>query len=93
MSRSIWKGPFLNKKICTLDKKFLSASYLENDKQKIWSRKSIITSNLIGSIVFVHNGKEFKKLFISRDKIGYKFGQFSFTRKHTHKQKVVNKKK
>ena len=64
MSRSNWKGPFLNKKICKLDKKLLSASYLENDKQKIWSRKSIITSNLIGSIVFVHNGKEFKNFLL-----------------------------
>ena len=87
MSRSIWKGPFLNKKFINLDKKILSTSFLENNQQKLWCRNATIPSNLVGSIVFVHNGKEFKKIFISREKVGYKFGHFSFTRTHTHKQK------
>jgi small subunit ribosomal protein S19 len=87
MSRSIWKGPFLNKKIINLDKKILSTTFLEKNQLNFWCRNATIPSNLIGSIVFVHNGKEFKKIFISREKVGYKFGHFSFTRKHTHKQK------
>jgi ribosomal protein S19 len=42
----------------------------------------------------VHNGKEFKKIFITREKIGFKFGEFSFTKKYTKKiKKSINIKK
>lgn len=82
MSRSIWKGPFIDPKI------------LKNKKQKvnykIWSRSSVIPSSLIGETVFVHNGKEFKRVSITREKIGFKFGEFSFTRRYTLKQKAQN---
>jgi len=77
MSRSKWKGNFLNKAIEKLaQKKRLNSK----KKIKIWSRNSVIPSFLIGKIVFIHNGKEFKKITITREKIGFKFGEFSSTR-------------
>jgi len=82
MSRSLWKGLFIDPKL------------LKNKKQKanskIWSRSSVIPSSLIGETVFVHNGKEFKRVSITREKIGFKFGEFSFTRRYTLKQKTQN---
>lgn len=82
MSRSLWKGLFIDPK------------FLKNKKQKanskIWSRSSAIPSSLIGETVFVHNGKEFKRVSITREKIGFKFGEFSFTRRYTLKQKSQN---
>ena len=54
MSRSKWKSPFLDNFI--LDGNFEKIS-------KIWSRRSVIPSYLIGKMVLIHNGKIFKKLF------------------------------
>ena len=80
MTRSIWKGPFL-------DASLLKAQ--TNKISKIWSRTSVIPAFLIGETIFIHNGKEFKRVVITREKVGFKFGEFSFTRKYTNKQKIV----
>lgn len=80
MSRSLWKGPFVD------------PNFLKNKQQKtnikVWSRASVIPSFLIGETVFVHNGKEFKKISITREKIGFKFGEYSFSRRYTLKSKI-----
>ena len=82
MSRSKWKGLFLHPSII---KKSLQFSARKN---KIWSRTSVIPSSFIGKNFLVHNGKEFKTIFINREKVGFKFGEFSFTRKRTNQKKV-----
>jgi len=48
---------------------------------------------LLGQTVFVYNGKEFKNVVITREKLGFKFGEFSFNRKYNVKQKSLKKKK
>jgi hypothetical protein len=53
--------------------------------KKVWSRRSAITSVLIGKTVLIHNGKEFKKLLVKREHLGFKFGEFSLTKKFTKK--------
>jgi small subunit ribosomal protein S19 len=68
MSRSIWKGFYLHSKIFNLK------------KHKIWSRSSTIPSCLIGKKVLIYNGKNFRQILITREKVGFKFGEFSFTR-------------
>lgn len=83
MSRSKWKGNFIDKSVLNLEKK--SNSYI-----KIRSRASVIPEFLVGKTVYVYNGKDYKKLQVTRECIGYKFGDFSFTRKFT--SKFVNKK-
>lgn len=75
MSRSNWKGNFIQKSLLIKKQKNF----------KIWCRSSVIPSHLIGFSVLVYNGKEFKKIMISREKVGFKFGDFSFTRKYNHK--------
>jgi ribosomal protein S19 len=42
---------------------------------------------MIGKYALVHNGLNFKKIFVNRDKIGFKFGSFAKTRKFTKKVK------
>ncbi len=84
MSRSIWKGPFLD------------SSFFKNTLPpsiKIWSRGSSIPAFLIGQTVLVHNGKEFKTLGITREKVGFKFGEFIVTRTFTNKYKSLKGKK
>lgn len=80
MSRSIWKGPFLDN--------FL---FFKKKKNKIWSRRSVIPSYLIGKMVLIHNGKIFKKIFINREKVGYKFGEFCNTRLLISKKNLKKK--
>ena len=68
MSRSIWKGLHYSSKI------------FELKNNKIWDRNYNIPSCLVGKTVLVYNGKIFKKIKITCEKIGFKFGEFSFTR-------------
>ena len=73
MSRSVWKGLFCNSKI--------NKNLLDDKKRiEIWSRQSSIPGFLINKTVFVHNGKTFKKILITREKLGFKFGEFAFTK-------------
>ena len=84
MSRSIWKGLYCNLRI--------NKSILDSKKRiEVWSRQSSIPGFLINKTVFVHNGKTFKKLLITRDKLGFKFGEFAFT-KIRAKTKEIKKK-
>jgi ribosomal protein S19 len=93
MSRSNWKTPVINNT-------FLSSIFLEN-KYKIRSKKILFRNFCIPNlfceaVVFVHNGKKFNKFFISRDRVGFKFGDFSFSRTYTKfvlKKKILLKKK
>jgi small subunit ribosomal protein S19 len=73
MSRSNWKGPFLDR--------FLICHQKKKNSVKIWSRRSVIASQMLGQTVLVHNGKEFKRIVVTREKLGFKYGEFAFTRK------------
>lgn len=84
MSRSIWKGLFCNVKI---NKKTIDTK----KRIEIWSRQSSIPAFLLNKTVFVHNGKTFKKIFITREKLGYKFGEFAFTKVKAKKKEKKNK--
>ena len=83
MSRSKWKGIY-----CSIKK----YSNYQNNKIKIWSRNSSIPSFLINKNVYVYNGKLFKKVLITKEKLGYKFGEFVFTRVNKNKLIKNNKK-
>lgn len=86
MSRAIWKGNFT-------DNYLLDSKFNERRRKIIWSRRSTITEEFIGYTVFIHNGKEFIKTLITREKVGFKFGDFAVTRKFTKKVKKKKKKK
>jgi len=80
MSRSKWKGNFI-------DQSVLKVSDNSKKQIKIWSRRSVIPSFLIGDTVLIYNGKEFKKVAITREKVGFKFGEFCTTRRYKSKSK------
>lgn len=86
MSRSKWKGLFCSSKI---NKHILDGK----KKIEIWSRQSSIPGFLIDKTVFIHNGKTFKKLLITREKIGFKFGEFAFTKIKAKTKEKKKKKK
>ena len=78
MSRSSKKGPFvaehLVKKVNELNARRAKNSI------KTWSRSSTIVPDFVGHTFEVHNGKEFKRVFVTEDMVGHKLGEFSFTR-------------
>ncbi len=80
MSRSKWKGNFI-------DQAILKTTQNSKKQIKVWSRRSVIPSFLVGSTVLVYNGKEFKKIIITREKVGFKFGEFCTTRRYKSKSK------
>lgn len=78
MTRAKWKGPNIDWH--TLSRKKINP--------KLWTRSSIIPKILLNTIVSVYNGREFKRVTITKNKIGFKFGEFSLTRKFTMKKKI-----
>jgi small subunit ribosomal protein S19 len=91
MTRSIWKGPFVDALL--LKPNFLTNLTGPNATNKIWSRSSTIPALLLGQTVLVHNGKEFKTIAVTREKVGFKFGAFVLTRTFTNKYKNLKAKK
>ena len=78
MSRSVWKGPFVDpsliKKVEDLKDKPVKAPI------KTWSRKSTIIPEFVGFSFLIHNGKKFIPIKISEEMVGHKLGEFSPTR-------------
>ncbi|MFC1894856.1 30S ribosomal protein S19 [Candidatus Dependentiae bacterium] len=78
MARSIKKGPYIDS---TLVKK-ISQAKEGGDKKviKTWKRGSMITPDLVGITIAVHNGKKFVSVFITENMVGHKLGEFAPTR-------------
>ena len=78
MPRSLKKGPFVD--LHLLKKVEMAAS--KNDKKpiKTWSRRSMITPEMVGLNIAVHNGRQHVPIFIQEDMVGHKLRQFVLTR-------------
>jgi small subunit ribosomal protein S19 len=77
MSRSLRKGPFVNPKLLA---KVMAQDKGEPRPIKTWARSSTIIPEFVSKTFLVHNGKEFKKVFVTENMVGHKLGEFSFTR-------------
>ena len=78
MARSSKKGPFVDH---SLEKKVLKAIETKDKKPiKTWSRSSMITPDMVGLTIAVHNGRKHIPVFVREDKVGQKLGEFSMTR-------------
>ncbi len=88
MPRSIKKGPFIDQH---LEKKVLEAIESNNKRPiKTWSRRSMISPDMIGLTIAVHNGRQHMPVFITEDMVGHKLGEFSPTR--TFRGHIADKK-
>lgn len=87
MSRSKWKPPFIDKKLASIKQQAKKVN-----KIKTYSRNSIITPNLINSIIDIHNGIRFFQIVVKKDMVGHKLGEFAPTRKKPLIKKKKNKK-
>jgi len=78
MSRSVKKGPFIDKH---LYKKVLEAKDTGARKPiKTWSRRSTIFPEMVGLTLNVYNGKKFIPVMVTENLVGHKLGEFSPTR-------------
>ena len=88
MPRSIKKGPFIDHHLL---KKVEEAVRTNNRKPiKTWSRRSMISPEMLGLTIAVHNGKQHIPVLISENMVGHKLGEFAPTR--TYKGHIVDKK-
>ncbi len=78
MSRSLKKGPFIEKKL------YHKILKMNNDGVKkpikTWSRSSTIFPDMIGHTINVHNGKTHVPVYITEAIVGHKLGEFAPTR-------------
>lgn len=78
MARSLKKGPFVAEH---LRKKVEKANTTgKRESIKTWSRRSMITPDMVGLTFDVHNGHKFLTVFVSENMVGHRLGEFSPTR-------------
>ncbi len=78
MTRSVWKGPFVDGYLLKKAEKARSGG--RNEVIKIWSRRSTILPQFVGLTFGVHNGKKHIPVNVSEEMIGHKLGEFAPTR-------------
>jgi small subunit ribosomal protein S19 len=78
MTRSVWKGPFVDGYL--LKKAENSQSSGRKDVIKTWSRRSTIMPQFVGLTFGVHNGHKHVPVSVSEDMVGMKLGEFAPTR-------------
>ena len=86
--RSLKKGPFID---LHLIKKVEQAIETKDRRPiKTWSRRSMVSPEMVGLTIAVHNGRQHVPVLISEDMVGHKLGEFAVTR--TFKGHIVDKK-
>lgn len=87
MARSIKKGPYIDEGL--LEKVIEQNKAGTKKLIKTWARSCVITPEMIGHTLAVHNGKKHIPVYILENMIGHKLGEFSPTR--TFKSHTGNK--
>ncbi len=88
MSRSLKKGPFLDLHLV----KKVDEALEKNDRRpiKTWSRRSMVSPDMVGLTIAVHNGRQHVPVMINEEMVGHKLGEFAPTR--TYRGHVADKK-
>jgi small subunit ribosomal protein S19 len=78
VSRSVWKGPFVDGFL--LKKAETTRASGRNEVIKTWSRRSTILPQFVGLTFGVYNGHKFLPVLVTENMVGHKFGEFAPTR-------------
>jgi small subunit ribosomal protein S19 len=78
MSRSLKKGPYIDQKLAEKLKRLKPGG---KTVVKTWARASVITPEMVGFIIGVHNGKVHVSVSVVENMVGHRLGEFSPTRK------------
>jgi small subunit ribosomal protein S19 len=78
MSRSLKKGLYIDERLL---KRVLAAKESgSRDPIRTWSRDSVVSPEMVGVTIGVHNGRQHTPVFITEAMIGHHLGEFSPTR-------------
>ena len=88
MPRSLKKGPFID--LHLVKKVETAASKGDKRPIKTWSRRSMISPDMVGLTIAVHNGRQHVPVHVSEEMVGHKLGEFAATR--TFKGHAADKK-
>lgn len=88
MPRSLKKGPFIDLHLM----KKVEAAVEKGEKRpiKTWSRRSMVSPDMVGLTIAIHNGRQHVPVFVTEDMVGHKLGEFAATR--TFKGHAADKK-
>lgn len=78
MSRSIRKGPYVDRKL--LEKVLKQKDRGGSEPIRTWARSCTIVPEFVGHTFVVHNGKSFLRAFVTENMVGHKLGEFAPTR-------------
>jgi len=78
MTRSLWKGPFVDGYL--LRKAEAARAAGRHEVIKIWSRRSTILPQFVGLNFGVYNGQKHIPVLVTEEMVGHKFGEFAPTR-------------
>jgi len=86
------KGPFVDLHLM----KKVAVAVEKNDRRpiKTWSRRSMITPDMVGLTIATHNGRQHVPVLVTEDMVGHKLGEFAPTRTfkgHAADKKVAKK--
>ncbi|MBV1907378.1 MAG: 30S ribosomal protein S19 [Pseudomonadales bacterium] len=88
MPRSLKKGPFIDLHLL----KKVEKAVANSDKRpvKTWSRRSMVSPDMVGLTIGIHNGRQHVPIFINENMVGHKLGEFAPTR--TYRGHAADKK-
>lgn len=78
MARSLKKGPFVAEHLQKKIDKMNDAN--EKKVIKTWSRASMISPDMLGHTIAVHNGKAHVPVYVTEQMVGHRLGEFAPTR-------------
>ena len=88
MSRSVKKGPFVEKSL--KEKIEILNSLNEKKVVKTWSRASMILPIMVGHTIAVRDGRRHVPVFITENMVGHRLGEFAATRSfHGHGRAIA----
>ena len=78
MPRSVKKGPYIDEKLQAK----VDMMNARNEKRviKTWARSCTIVPEFVNHTFMVHNGRDFKKVYVTENMVGHKLGEFAPTR-------------
>lgn len=89
MSRSLKKGPYIEKKL--LKKVLKQKETGDRSPIKTWARASQIPPEFVGHRLAVYNGRKFIEVFITEAMVGHRLGEFAPTRTFRGHGKVTKR--
>lgn len=78
MSRSVKKGPYVDRKLFAKVQRLNEAG--KKEPLKTWARACTIVPEFVGHTFLVHNGKQHVKVFVTEEMVGHRLGEFAPTR-------------